>query len=324
MTRSETEVAIIGGGAAGIAAGRRLREAGVDCLLIEARAAAGRAGLDDCRCFRFRARPRLRLAAFGRPQSVGESRRRARPHGRQDAAALDQAVAAACVSRSTNSRNSATRWTSSMTVSKPCSPKAATRRQPKGLEPGGRWNDLIIAVGTYISGTELGRMSGARFHQLPGLGRELERARGLWRDHRSRRRRTARRTRLSGAPYRSQRQAIENRNGKGHDHGGFGHRHAAERRACRRRRSILRRHCLKRPMPRAACRSVLPTSCSSRSPMPTSSSRTAACSVIPTASATASYQLRPFGRPMIEAYFGGSHAAALEAGGERALLRFRA
>ena len=37
MTNSETEVAIIGGGAAGIAAGRRLREAGIDCLLIEAR-----------------------------------------------------------------------------------------------------------------------------------------------------------------------------------------------------------------------------------------------------------------------------------------------
>src|SRR5664280_699256 len=41
MTRSETEIAIIGGGAAGIAAGRRLREAGVDCLLIEARPRLG-------------------------------------------------------------------------------------------------------------------------------------------------------------------------------------------------------------------------------------------------------------------------------------------
>ena len=38
--------------------------------------------------------------------------------------------------------------------------------------------------------------------------------------------------------------------------------------------------------------------------------------------ATASYQLRPFGRPMIEAYFGGSNAAALEAGGERAFFDF--
>jgi len=39
-------------------------------------------------------------------------------------------------------------------------------------------------------------------------------------------------------------------------------------------------------------------------------------------SATASYQLRPFGRPQIEAYFGGSHAAALEAAGEGAFFDF--
>jgi monoamine oxidase len=38
--------------------------------------------------------------------------------------------------------------------------------------------------------------------------------------------------------------------------------------------------------------------------------------------ATASYQLRPFGRPMIEAYFGGSHAAALEAAGDRGFFDF--
>ena len=41
MTNSKTEVAIIGGGAAGIAAGRRLRAAGTDCLVIEARPRLG-------------------------------------------------------------------------------------------------------------------------------------------------------------------------------------------------------------------------------------------------------------------------------------------
>src|ERR1035441_6538807 len=44
MTNSETEVAIIGGGAAGIAAGRRLRAAGTDWLVIEARARPGGGG----------------------------------------------------------------------------------------------------------------------------------------------------------------------------------------------------------------------------------------------------------------------------------------
>src|SRR5882672_479434 len=49
---SEAEVVIVGGGAAGIAAGRRLHDAGVDCLLIEARSRLGgrawtvRAGAD--------------------------------------------------------------------------------------------------------------------------------------------------------------------------------------------------------------------------------------------------------------------------------------
>ncbi len=38
--------------------------------------------------------------------------------------------------------------------------------------------------------------------------------------------------------------------------------------------------------------------------------------------AVAAYHLRPFGRPQIEVYFGGSHAEALEAEGERAFFDF--
>src|SRR6202022_5002428 len=41
VTISNTEVAIIGGGAAGIAAGRRLAHARVDCLIVEARLRLG-------------------------------------------------------------------------------------------------------------------------------------------------------------------------------------------------------------------------------------------------------------------------------------------
>ena len=41
MTISNTEVAIIGGGAAGIAAGRLLADARVDCLIVEARLRLG-------------------------------------------------------------------------------------------------------------------------------------------------------------------------------------------------------------------------------------------------------------------------------------------
>jgi len=38
--------------------------------------------------------------------------------------------------------------------------------------------------------------------------------------------------------------------------------------------------------------------------------------------ATAGYHMRPFGRPMIEAYFGGNLAAELETGGEAAFVDF--
>ena len=38
--------------------------------------------------------------------------------------------------------------------------------------------------------------------------------------------------------------------------------------------------------------------------------------------ATAAYQFRPFGRPVIEAYFGGALAAGLETGGEAAFFDF--
>src|SRR5262249_60090103 len=38
---SEAEVVIVGGGAAGIAAGRRLHDAGIDCLVVEARSRLG-------------------------------------------------------------------------------------------------------------------------------------------------------------------------------------------------------------------------------------------------------------------------------------------
>jgi monoamine oxidase len=41
-------------------------------------------------------------------------------------------------------------------------------------------------------------------------------------------------------------------------------------------------------------------------------------------SATAIYHLRPFGRPLIECYFGGSNADALEKGGEAAFADFAA
>src|ERR1022692_220703 len=161
MTNSETEVAFIGGGAAGIAAGRRLREAGIDCLLIEARPRLGgrawtitdASGLAlDLGCGWLHSadrNPWLKVAegqghtidktappwtkhalpiGFSPSEQHDFSNAMDRFHERVEAAAKGPDVAAAAL-----------------------------------LAPDDRWNNLIVAVGTYISGAELKNISAHDF-----------------------------------------------------------------------------------------------------------------------------------------------------------------
>ena len=161
MTNSETEVAIIGGGAAGIAAGRRLREAGIDCLLIEARPRLGgrawtitdASGLAlDLGCGWLHSadrNPWLKVAegqgrtidrtpppwtkptlpiGFSLAEQHDFSNAMEGFHERVEAAAKGPDVAAATL-----------------------------------LAPDDRWNNLIVAVGTYISGAELKNISAHDF-----------------------------------------------------------------------------------------------------------------------------------------------------------------
>jgi monoamine oxidase len=161
MINSETEVAIIGGGAAGIAAGRRLREASIDCLVIEARPRlGGRAwtvtdqsgfALDlGCGWLHSADRnPWLKVAegqghtidktqppwtkpalpiGFSPAEQHDFSNAMDRFHERVEAAAKGPDVAAAAL-----------------------------------LAPDDRWNNLIVAVGTYISGAELDHISAHDF-----------------------------------------------------------------------------------------------------------------------------------------------------------------
>ena len=78
----EHDVVVIGAGAAGIAATRRLVESGVDVLLLEARNRVGG------RAHSVRHGARVRLAAFGRCQSVDGYCESARFRDRSDAPAL--------------------------------------------------------------------------------------------------------------------------------------------------------------------------------------------------------------------------------------------
>ena len=139
------------------------------------------------------------------------------------------------------------------------------------LEPGGRWNNLINAVGTYISGAELDRVSVRDFDQLRRQRRELARARRLWRDDCRLRRRLVGRARLPGAADRPPRQAFEDRNRQGRDHRRSGDRDAAERGPRRQGVPVRAGAAGENRSGEGACRSGLPTSCSCRSTAPRSS-----------------------------------------------------
>jgi len=162
MNKHDTEVVIVGGGAAGIAAARRLSEAGVDCLLVEARDRLGGRGWTvpgpageaiDLGCGWLHSADRNPWSEIAHAQGC----------------AIDKTPPP---------------WTRpSLDIGFPLEQQRAfiealhafygrleklARQEPDvpasaALEPGNRWNGLIGAVGTYISGGELQRVSARDF-----------------------------------------------------------------------------------------------------------------------------------------------------------------
>jgi monoamine oxidase len=153
--KSDTDVAIIGGGAAGVAAGRHLHDAGIDCLIIEARNRLGGRAFTETH--------------LGCPIDLGcgwlhsadknEWTRIAKAQGRK----IDETPPP---------------WARSSLGFKPgeqhdyreafdefearVSKLARADRDvalSAALEPNGRWNGLIGAVVTFISGGEAGEVS---------------------------------------------------------------------------------------------------------------------------------------------------------------------
>jgi len=166
MAHSDTEVAIIGGGAAGVAAGRRLAQAAIDCLIVEARPRlGGRAwSVDDgsghavdlgCGWLHSAGRnPWVKIAqAQGRTidTSVPPWQRRALTVGFSPAAQEEFGQAQKAFFERLEEA-----------AKGPDGPASAC------LEPNGRWNKLINAIGTYISGAELDRLSIHDFENYNG------------------------------------------------------------------------------------------------------------------------------------------------------------
>jgi monoamine oxidase len=169
MAESEFETVIVGGGAAGIAAARRLHQAGVKCVIVEARPRLGGRAFTvadasgnalDLGCGWLHSADRNPWVA------VAEEQRRAIDKtpppwargnlsfgfrdGEQDEFRKAQQEFFARVGE--------------RAIRDPDVPAATL------LAPGSRWNGLISAVGTYISGAELDRVSARDFDNFDDTG----------------------------------------------------------------------------------------------------------------------------------------------------------
>ncbi len=169
MAKCDTEVVIVGGGAAGIAAGRRLAKAAIDCLIVEAR-------------------PRL----GGRAWAVTDASGFALDLGCGWLHSADRNPwAAVAQAQGRTIDKSLPPWSRpSLPISFPPSEQAEFTKALHGyfnrvgpaaagasdvaaaaaLEPGCRWNNLIGAVGTYISGAEPDRVSARDFDAYDDSG----------------------------------------------------------------------------------------------------------------------------------------------------------
>lgn len=168
MANGDCEVVVVGGGAAGVAAARRLHTAGVKCLIIEARprlggrawTVAGPSGSAlDLGCGWLHSADRNPWAVVAQEQNrtIDKTpppwRRRSTvgfPEGQQREFIEAQEQFSARVSE--------------RAARKP-DVSAATL-----LERGNRWNDLINAVGTYISGAELDQVSALDYDNYNDTG----------------------------------------------------------------------------------------------------------------------------------------------------------
>lgn len=162
MMNSETEVAIIGGGAAGIAAGRRLREASIDCLLIEARPRLGgrawtvtdQSGFAlDLGCGWLHSADRNPWANVA--QAQGHTIDKTPPPWTRPSLPIGFPLA-----EQHDFSNAMERFYERVETA---AAKAPDVTAASVLEPDDRWNNLIVAVGTYISGAELEKISARDF-----------------------------------------------------------------------------------------------------------------------------------------------------------------
>ena len=320
MPNSDVEVVVVGGGAAGIAAARRLHDASIDCLLVEARSRlGGRAwtvmdasgfALDlGCGWLHSADRNPWVNIAEGQGRTIDKlpppwmrpSLEIGFPRAEQDEFFTALAAFFARLEQIAQQETDVS---------------AAV-----ALEPGCRWNGLINALSTYISGAEWDRVSakdfdryqdsGVNWRAIEGLGTviaaygaDLPQTLDCC---------------VTGIDHRGKRLRIETTQGT----------LSADQAVIAVPSSILASE-------RIAFTPALPEKIKAAQGLPLGLDDKLFMALEDAAefdrdvrlfgrtdrAATGAYHLRPLGRPLIEAYFGGTLAAELEAGGDDAFFHF--
>ena len=320
MASDDVDVVVVGAGAAGIAAARLLHDAGVRCLLVEARQRlGGRAwtvidesgyALDlGCGWLHSADRNPWRDIAMGQGASIDKSlpswMRPSLEFGfsRAEQNEFGEAMEAFFARLERLAQNNADL------------PAAAA------LEPGGRWNGLINAVSTYISGAEWDQISAKDFDRYQDSGvnwRVIEGLGTVIRDYGADLP-VMLDCRVIGIDHRGKRLRIET------DKGAI----AADQVIIAIPVSLLAKGQL-------AFTPALPQKSEAAQGLPLGLDdklfmalddaqefdRDVRLFGRTDRAATGAYQFRPLGRPQIEAYFGGNLAAELEANGDGAFFDF--
>ena len=158
MPSCDTEVAIVGGGAAGIAAARRLRSANVDCLILEARPRLGGrawtnnddpASPTDLGCGWLHSADRNPWTKIA--EAEGYSIDRTPPPWTRRSSQIGFPI-----SQQNSFSDALKEFYKRLDVLSEGDRDIAAAAC---LDPLGRWNGLINAVSTYVSGTELDQVS---------------------------------------------------------------------------------------------------------------------------------------------------------------------
>ena len=168
MANGDYEIVVVGGGAAGVAAARRLYTAGVKCLIIEARprlggrawTVAGASGFGlDLGCGWLHSADRNPWALVAQEQKLTIDKTPP-PWRRRSTVAFPE-------EEQREFLEAQEQFSARVSEQAANEPDVATATL---LERGNRWNNLINAVGTYISGAELDQVSAHDFDNYDDTG----------------------------------------------------------------------------------------------------------------------------------------------------------